>query len=890
MASTPLYKRLKQKGTSFYAFPGASEDISSAYQNQNLKMYFSKYTLLDIPTKNLVSGTNSNPIYFDFENSFFKSNLSTPTSDFGDALIESLRNYVANYEVTMKESRLNNTEFYYDNTDISTPTEKIFWKWCKKLNLFDLEPASPTDEYFGNLDDFSRNNITDDEFFNEYLWKEREINKFTIISYRETTNPSFTGKLEIEINESSNLKVNDIIVFSNETNYTTNTIFTPSSSPISDINGIRAVIQFISPKTTTTNEKIILNLLAPSLSVLTGNTGEIELVYHRLVQYVGEINGINNVSEANESYTEVWAHVPAHTGQTPDVLFRTKIDENYKPGLRFPIIPSQIQSEIVGGENFTNPIVSTPQNYPGTQYGQFDNNLFTYQISNGDSLRRSGDYFGYFGDINNITIDSDNLDGLTLDFNTKHYVKMNSIGSEITNFDQFNALTIGNEPPKDFKFNAILWYYTLEDVKGSKTENLYGISFLGNPNDNPIPSEFGLRVPTYTKLVSNDNQDGTSYQFSLNLNFLISNENPQDLYNPEAINSLFGFNLYNEAMRKLSSANSSFLNVLIQQGVLSEELENIKQLIYTQTDIDTINKKLTFFEELLKLYQTNQITSSETISVRNVVLNDKSFILLESKDTKYGKVDLIKTTSMFNNQGNIPVELNIPENKDYLIKVINDDTNNIDLPNSQKLTLILDRDLDSNQTVDIVIDGDDKSTENKKIDIFIRNRSVLTPLFEGLDLPVYYNSFIGFTNSARRWSETNFNIDLNRDLILNSDYSLELPLQENGNLVFNSIKQGDVFLIDNFTIGTSDINFSGQYEVLSVGATNSYIYLDVSNNQEIINYSFVSFPTILNDSLNYLLSNKPVLKLNKGYKIKITRVSKSVSNISNTYDISIDIK
>lgn len=889
MASTPLYKRLKQKGTSFYAFPGASEDISLAYQNPNFKMYFSKYVLLDLPAKNLVSGTNSNPIYFDFDNSFFKSNLSSPSTDYSDELIESLRNYVANHEVVMKESRLNNTESYYDNTDISTPTEKIFWKWCKKLNLMDLEPASPTDEYFGNLDEFSRNNLTDDEFFNEFLWREREVNLFTIVSYKETTNPSYTGQLEIEILETSNLKVGDIIVFSEETNYTSG-IFTPSSSPISDINGIRAVVELITPKTISTNEKIILNLLAPGLSSLTGNTGKINLVYHRLVQYVGEVNGINNVSEANESYTEVWAHIPAHTGQTPDVLFRTKIDSNYKPGLRFPILPSQIQPEIIGGEIFTNPLVSTPQNYPGTQFGQFDDNLYTYRASDGDSLRRSGDYFGYFGDINNVTIDSSNIDGLSLDFNTNHYVKMNSLGSEISNFDQFNALVIGDEPPKDFKFNAILWYYTIEDVNGNSTENLYGISFLGNPNDNPIPSEFGIRVPTYTKLVSTDTQDGTSYQFSLNLNFLISNENPQDLFNPEAINSLFSFNLYNEAMRKLTSVNSSFLNILINQNQLSEELENLRQLLYTQTELDTINSKLRFFEELLKLYQTNQITSSNTISASNVVVDGKSFTILESIDTKYGRVDQIKTTDMFNNTGNIPIELNIPQNKDYLVKILNDDVNNISLPNSQKLTLILDRDFDKNQTVDIVIDANDKSTENKKLDIWIRNRNVLTPIFEDLNLPVYYNTFTSNLNSAKTWNKVNFEIDFDKNITLNSDYTLELPLAENGNLVFNSFKQGDVYIIDNFSIGTSNIDFSGQYEVLSVGATNSYIYLDVSNNQNIVDYSFVSFPVILNDNSNYLLSNKPFLRLNKGYEIKITRISDTISNISNTYNVSIEIK
>lgn len=890
MASTPLYKRLKQKGTSFYAFPGASEDISAAYSNPNFKMYFSKYILLDLPAENLVSGTNSNPIYFDFDSSFFKSALSTTSTNYGDQLIESLRNYVANHEVVMKESRLNNTDFYYNNNDISTPTEKIFWKWCKKMNLFDLEPASPTDEYFGNLDEFSRNNLTDDEYFPEYLWKEREVNSYTIVSYKETTNPSFTGQLEIEILETSNFKVGDIILFSDETNYSSG-IFTPSSSPITDINGIRAVVELVVPKTISTNEKIILNLLSPGLTTLTSNGGEVELFYHRLVQYVGEVNGTNNVSEANESYTEVWAHIPAHTGQTPDVLFRTKVDSNYKPGLSFPILPSQIQTEIIGGENFTNPLVSTPQNYPGTQYGQFDNNLYTYQVSNGDALRRSGDYFGYFGDINNTTVVTDNLDGLTIDFNRNHYVKMNSIGSEISNFDQFNALTVGNEPPKDFKFNAILWYYTLEDVNGNSTENLYGISFLGNPDDNPVESEVGIRVPTYTKLVATDTQDGTSYQFSLNLNFLISNENTRDLFNPEAINSLFSFNLYNEAMRKLNAVNSSFMNILVNQNELSQEFEELRQLIYTQTQLETINSKLTFFEELLKLYQTNQIASSNTISASNVIVEGKSFVLLESKDTKYGKVDLIRTTNMFNTQGNIPIEANIPENKDYLIKILNDDTNNITLPDPQKLTLILNRDLDKNQTVDIVIDSTDSSTENKKLDIFIRNNNVLTPLFEVLDLPVYYNQLISGPNFSKKWSKIDFNIDFSRNITINPDYSLELPLQENGNMVFNSFSQGDVICIENFTVGTSEFaNISGQYEVLSVGATNSCIYLDMSGNKNVTDYNFAFLPIVLNDNLSYILYNKPYLRLNRGYSIKITRVSDTISNVSNTYDVSIDIK
>ena len=91
---TPLYKSLKTNGTTFYAFPSASEDISAAYQNSNYKMYFSKYTLLNLPKQNLEpgSGTASKPVYFNFDDTFRKSIAATPAASFSEQIIESLRN------------------------------------------------------------------------------------------------------------------------------------------------------------------------------------------------------------------------------------------------------------------------------------------------------------------------------------------------------------------------------------------------------------------------------------------------------------------------------------------------------------------------------------------------------------------------------------------------------------------------------------------------------------------------------------------------------------------------------------------------------------------------------------------------------------------------------
>jgi hypothetical protein len=902
MASTPLYKFLKSNGNSFYAFPGAAEDISAAYQNSNYKMYFSKFVLLNFPKQNLTAGTMSNPIVFDFDNSFQKSVNATPPSNFNNQLIESLRNYVSNQEVVIRESRLNNTRYYYDTNALETTTEKIFFKWAKKLNLIDFEPAIPDDEYFSNLSEFQRNNINDDQYFPEYLWKEREIVSWDAISFYESGVSNYGGKLEIEFAGTTNFRVGDKVKIYDVSN---STIYNDTNLVGSDtLDGIKTDIIYIIPADATKGQRIVVDI-DTTISQEFETTGQIELVYDRFVQYIGEVTGISNVQEANRNYTEVYAHIPDHTGQTPDVLFRTTYDVNYKPNLTFPILPSQYQPEILGAELFNSPIVSTPQNYPGSYFAQFDTPDFTYETATGDTLRRSGSYFGVSGDINNPIVNGKSIDGIGVDFDSSHYVKMNIFNRVLTNFDQFNALEVNNTPPQDFEFNAILWYYTVQkvDLTGVITTktNLYGISFLDNPNNNPIESEIGIKFPIFKKMVSNGQQDGTSYAFSLNLNFNILNDNPQQSYNPEAINSLFSMNLFNQAMSRLSSTNDSFINLLSEQGLLRDQIDALKQLLYTQTDISTINTKITNLESLLRLYSTNQIVSTDSI-VAFTNPGTPASISLFNRETSYNTVNNIKTTNLYNATGIIPLNLTVPENRNFLLNIVNDDEVNLTLPNNNRLTIVLDSDLSYKQSVDIIITGSQMSSQNKKLDIYINttvpSSSTFTTtealLIGDLDLPVYFNTVNSLPNSAYLWSDFNFNIDLDKTIQYTLGDILEVPLSGNQLIINNSIKAGDTFKLNNFFVGTSSIfDFSGQYTIDSVGgATSSYIYLNANSNPDLVSYmSSASLPFYIHGTNSTILSNSPYFSLNKGKKIKLTRVDLNDSSISEKYQIDIqDIK
>ena len=895
----PLYKKLKSNGTSFYAFPGAAEDISAAYQNSNYKMYFSKFVLLDFPKQNITSGTMSNKIYFDFDNSFNKSVNATPANNFSDQIIESLRNYVANQETVIRESRLNNTKYYYDTNALETPTEKVFFKWCKKLGLVDFEPAVPGDEYFSNLTEFERRSINDDQYFQEYLWREREILPWSTYSYYQSGVVGYITKMEIEFVGTTNFKVGDKIKIYYISNSTINTNggYNTDMDGTDTFDGIQTNVLAVIPASSSQGQRIIIDI-ETTISQEYETTGKAELVYHRLVQYVGEVTGVSNVQEANRNYTEVYAHIPDHTGQTPDVLFRTIVDVNYKPNVNFPILPSQFQPEILGAELFNSPIVSFPQNYPGSYFAQFDTPDFTYETSTGDTLRRSGGYFGVSGDINNPIVNSSLIDGINIDFNTSHYVKMNIFNRVLTNFDQFNALEVNNQPPSDFEFNAILWYYTVQkqDSNGNQVTktNLYGVSFLDNPSNNTTESEIGIRFPVYKKLVSNGQHDGTSYAFSLNLNFNILNDNPQQTYNPEAINSLFSMNLFNQAMAKLSSTNDSFLNIIAEQGDLRDQVSNVRQLLYTQTDIDTINTKIKSLENLLRLYSTNQIVGNDSIGVSNLSNN----ITLTNKEPAYTRIDNIKTTDLYRTDGIIPLNISVPTKKNLLIIINNNEVVQLDLLNNDKLTVVFDRDLDYKQSIEILIKSNEFSTQNKKLDIYINssipgNTSVTSEvlLIGDIDLPIFFNSTSQLPNSASLWKDFNFDIDFTQTIQYTIGDILEVPLSGNTTIINNSIKPGDVLSLNNLYVGTASIyDFSGQYVVDSLGGlTSSYIRLNIDSNPDLLAYgALASLPLYLHGTSSTLLSNTPYFSLNKGKKIKITRVSNLDVSLFDKYQISVE--
>ena len=711
--STPLYKRLKDKGTSFYAFPSSASDLNLANYNDFYDLNFTKFTLLNIPRQVDGSPTSKDGV-LDFlpkrnngDNAFYSDdpNYNSP-SKLSEQLVESLRNYVANYDTSLHESRINTNTDFYNIAERFTPTEPIFWKWARKMNLIDFEPAVHKVDWDKNLSDFDNQNastITNVEYFRKYLWKEREViyYKTTEILQSSSNTPYFS------INEIAKFKSGDKVILTGDVSdglvLSGFSIYFNYSYTVTDV-VIGSGVTYVYIDSTYTGSNI----------PLLGGT-YIHLDYNRLIEYIGEINQITNVQTASRVGQEVTAYIPHQGGRTPTVLFGTRSNTNYYPNLEIPILADEIQTEIVGAETLNSPIRSNPQNYPGSFFGQFDTQDNTYLCTNGDSVRYQGDYFGVkLTDNAGLSADdyvekltdfnSDDIDGVFLDVNRNHYYKMNIPNLECKNFDEFSSLSIQGQAPADFDFNAILWYYELTERDQNNNinsyVNLYGIEFLNNPENDD--DNFATLITPYHKLVTNGVHDGLSYMFNLNLSYNIDNDVQPLTYDPSTIYNMFSFDMYNEMMRRLYQVNENFVNIIQEFIRINMDIQEMKSLLYSQTDLDELKSRMNNMENLLKLYATNQFTDSDTAKISVDYSGIYPKLKMNVTGVEYDEIQNVSLTDAYNynsanNGSSYPISLSYTSK--MLLNLINDNIST----NGDTVVIMLDRDLKNNQKLDIII-------------------------------------------------------------------------------------------------------------------------------------------------------------------------------------------
>jgi len=887
---TPLYKQMKTRGTSFYAFPSAAHDLNLANYSDDYSINFTKFALLNIPQQTSRTTPRDKTSKLDLlpKNNtgtapFYTTdpNQSLPT-DFSDQLIESLRNYVANYDTTLHESRINGNTDFYNIGERFTPTENIFWKWCRKMNIIDFEPGVHKVDWDKNLSDFENTNAsaTNVNFFRKYLWKEREVINYSITSILEDSVYTYGGNNtpKITITDKGKFKIGDLIQLSG-------TGILAISSTLST--GVTYVVGQVQITGSSTFIWLDYNFQGEGGSGTVTNSS-IYLDYDRLVQYVGEINQVSNIQTASRTGQEITAYIPHHVGATPTVLFGTRATTNYYPNLEMPLLSDEIQDEIIGAESLNSPIRTNPANYPGSYFGQFDTNDQTYLCEDGDKLRFQGDYYGvlltnnvgtnsddYFENLEDFN--SNNIDGAYMDFNRDHYYKMQIPGLEVNNFDEFNSISIEEQPPSDFYFNAVLWYYELieEDNDGNTYSyvNLYGIEFLNNP-ENDDDSINNLITP-YQKLVTNGSQDGLSYMFNLNVHYNIDNDVLPLTYDPSTIYNMFGFDLYNEMMKKYYRVNENFINIIQEFVRINMDLQNMKSLIYSQSNMDELKSKMNNMEDLLALYKTNQFIDSDTakISVDNAGTYPR--LKFNVVGVEYDEIQTVLVSDAYNyNFSNTGASYSVPmsfTNK-MLLTILNDNIST----DSGNVSIVLDRDLRFKQKIDIVV----------------------KPRFAQYYQRLYLNMNFNYNNAI---TETNiFNVDLPIDVIsynvadpTGSTFTNSYYTNENVYTNTTDIVTGATWCETGFTnvVITEDLFLSGD----TVYVQNLYLsdvagaIGDYSGAYSILDKTGIDL-TIDLQAYGYRLVGQPIVSYYKGILISILRVDESdSSSFDDRYEITYKI-
>ena len=138
MATTPLIKTPQADGGTFYTFSSSAKDLSRTLNNDDLKLVFSKFVLLNLPDFDRLDATTfsqyQNYMQFDtIDGAIVNGGLA---GDPNVSFTQSLQNYALNLE------ELIISDAGYDNTTNLTVTERVFFKWLKECGAMRFREAT----------------------------------------------------------------------------------------------------------------------------------------------------------------------------------------------------------------------------------------------------------------------------------------------------------------------------------------------------------------------------------------------------------------------------------------------------------------------------------------------------------------------------------------------------------------------------------------------------------------------------------------------------------------------------------------------------------------------------------------------------------------------------
>jgi hypothetical protein len=151
--ATPLINALRVQGGTFYTFTSSANDISKTFTDDDARFVFSKFVLLDLPDVATPSMNKENFIVWEALGSFYGGtasypNSSIPSSDLSTNeninFAQAFQNYLLNFEQLILDGS-NTLAKPYDQTQKTTVTERLFWKFLANINAIRFRTASASE-------------------------------------------------------------------------------------------------------------------------------------------------------------------------------------------------------------------------------------------------------------------------------------------------------------------------------------------------------------------------------------------------------------------------------------------------------------------------------------------------------------------------------------------------------------------------------------------------------------------------------------------------------------------------------------------------------------------------------------------------------------------------
>lgn len=241
---TPIVSPLREKGSTFFTFPSAMEDIGLNINERNNKVYLSRYVLLNLPdisSKLMVNDDDDGNKYaktISYEAFSPQGKYSTENDSVSYQAITKLKNdfdatnnnnkfssvptLLQNYAMNL-ETRLRNSGTY-DYSSTNTVSERCFWKFLKHSGVFNVTKDS-NGYYKEATTDPSKRVI---KGYGAISSSSQSSNTFTINNETYIMIPSSYGQMDyvLKSHDDVNMSANTRIVLENPYNiegYTKNT-------------------------------------------------------------------------------------------------------------------------------------------------------------------------------------------------------------------------------------------------------------------------------------------------------------------------------------------------------------------------------------------------------------------------------------------------------------------------------------------------------------------------------------------------------------------------------------------------------------------------------------------------------------------------------------------